>query len=323
MLGIYKSSDNGSTFTQCNNGLTSAWFNAFAICQGNFLAGSGEEGIFISSNVGSSWSSVNNGLGSLNIISLESGDENIFAGTSDAGIYISQDLGLNWAGINNGLDSDYITTIQFDIESELLLIGTKGEGVFVSSDYGSNWYSSSNGLPPNSHIRAMHLFDDKILISTNSGEVYISYDQSENWVNITENLMGSPVLSIYVLDDYIYAGLNAGGVWKYPISELVDAVDQDLISKTFVFMQNYPNPFNPETTITFSIPEDSNINLSIYNIKGQKVKTLIKNNIERGSHSIIWKGLNDSGNFDSSGVYFYKLAVDGKTEAVKKCLMLK
>jgi len=95
------------------------------------------------------------------------------------------------------------------------------------------------------------------------------------------------------------------------------------ISSNNISLNAFPNPFNPETTISYSIPEDSNVELSIYNIKGQKVRTLVKDSIEIGNHSIIWKGINDSGNPVSSGVYFYKLSVNGKTKAVKKCLMLK
>ncbi|RLC56948.1 MAG: hypothetical protein DRH89_04555, partial [Candidatus Cloacimonadota bacterium] len=88
-------------------------------------------------------------------------------------------------------------------------------------------------------------------------------------------------------------------------------------------LSNYPNPFNPSTTIEFSIRSDSKIELSIYNIKGQKVKQLISNQLTLGEHSIIWKGDDDSGSSVSSGIYFYKLNVNGRTEAVKKCLLIK
>ncbi len=86
---------------------------------------------------------------------------------------------------------------------------------------------------------------------------------------------------------------------------------------------NYPNPFNPVTTIAFSLPEEGEIELCVYNVKGQKVKTLIASYFERGKHSIIWNGDDDSGKLAGSGVYFYKLNVNGKTTAVKKCLLLK
>jgi hypothetical protein len=88
-------------------------------------------------------------------------------------------------------------------------------------------------------------------------------------------------------------------------------------------LSNYPNPFNPTTTISFSISNDVNVELSIYNMKGQKIKTLAHNEFAKGSHSIIWNGDNDYNKPVSSGVYLYKLKVNGKTEAVRKCLLLK
>jgi FlgD Ig-like domain/The GLUG motif len=86
---------------------------------------------------------------------------------------------------------------------------------------------------------------------------------------------------------------------------------------------NYPNPFNPSTTIKFSIQNDSKVDLSIYNIKGQKTKTLAQNEYAKGTHSVIWNGIDESGKSVSSGIYYYKLNVNGKTETVKKCLLLK
>jgi hypothetical protein len=88
-------------------------------------------------------------------------------------------------------------------------------------------------------------------------------------------------------------------------------------------IKNYPNPFNPRTTILFSLRNRSNVELSIYNIKGQKIKSIIHNELSKGKHSVVWNGDDESGNSVSSGIYYYKLGVDGKNEAVKKCLLLK
>ncbi len=88
-------------------------------------------------------------------------------------------------------------------------------------------------------------------------------------------------------------------------------------------LNNFPNPFNPTTTIKFSIQNDSKIELTIYNIKGQKIKTLTQNEFNKGDHSIIWNGDDDSNKLVSSGVYLYKLFINDKTEVVKKCLLLK
>lgn len=98
---------------------------------------------------------------------------------------------------------------------------------------------------------------------------------------------------------------------------------QNEIPKVATLHNNYPNPFNPTTTISFSIPNDSKVKLSVYNIKGQKVKTLTNEKFVRGNHSVIWNGVDESGKSVSSGVYFYKLDVNDKSASVKKCLMLK
>ena len=93
--------------------------------------------------------------------------------------------------------------------------------------------------------------------------------------------------------------------------------------KRLTLNQNYPNPFNPSTTISFSIPQYSKVDLSIYNIKGQKINTLTHDNFNEGNYIIIWNGDNKSGESVSSGVYLFRLNVDGKNEAMKKCLLLK
>lgn len=110
------------------------------------------------------------------------------------------------------------------------------------------------------------------------------------------------------------------GVYYYDQLTDTDNNELQIQSKS---LSNYPNPFNPTTTIKFSIHNDSKIELAIYNIKGQKIKTLVHNEFSKGDHSIIWNGNDDSGKPVSSGLYLYKLYINGKTEAVKKCLMLK
>ena len=100
-------------------------------------------------------------------------------------------------------------------------------------------------------------------------------------------------------------------------------VDGNLIPLITKLNQNYPNPFNPTTTIEFSIQNDSHIELTVRNIKGQKIKSLLNDQITAGEHSIAWDGKDAFGKKVSSGVYLYKLSVNGKIEAVRKCLLLK
>ncbi len=88
-------------------------------------------------------------------------------------------------------------------------------------------------------------------------------------------------------------------------------------------LSNYPNPFNPVTTVLFSMPEEGEVELCVFNIKGQKVATLVKSRLAAGEHRVKWQGQDSNGNSVSSGIYFYRLRVDDKNKAVHKGLLLK
>lgn len=99
-------------------------------------------------------------------------------------------------------------------------------------------------------------------------------------------------------------------------------IDDPIEPKSLSLNQNYPNPFNPQTSIALTVPEKSNAELSVYNILGMKVRTLINGNIEAGEHTVIFDGKDNSGNPVSAGIYFYRL----KTEAgsiTRKMVLIK
>ncbi|MBT4485576.1 MAG: T9SS type A sorting domain-containing protein [Candidatus Latescibacteria bacterium] len=89
----------------------------------------------------------------------------------------------------------------------------------------------------------------------------------------------------------------------------------------FNLSQNYPNPFNPFTTIEFSLPGESVVNLSIYNITGQKVRTLVSEPMTAGKHTIHWDGKSDSGHSVSSGVYIARITTVDKIATRSMMLM--
>ena len=87
---------------------------------------------------------------------------------------------------------------------------------------------------------------------------------------------------------------------------------------------NYPNPFNPSTTISFITTESTeSIEISIYNLKGQKVKTLVRSEFDVGQHSIVWNGIDETGNNAGSGMYFAKMKAGGRYTSTKKLILLK
>ncbi len=108
---------------------------------------------------------------------------------------------------------------------------------------------------------------------------------------------------------------------KYNFGNPVNTDEQIPQYKTHL-LSNYPNPFNPETKISYSMAKAGDAELTIYNIKGQKVKNLVNDHVDAGEHSIIWNGKDLNGADVSSGVYFYRLkTADGVQN--KKMLLLK
>jgi len=89
----------------------------------------------------------------------------------------------------------------------------------------------------------------------------------------------------------------------------------------FQLQQNYPNPFNPSTTIPFSLNEAGFVYLSIHNITGQKVRTLVDNYHYIGSHTVTWNGLDDSGKSTAAGIYIYQLKFGDTVESRKMLLI--
>mgnify|MGYP006277685171 CR=1 FL=1 len=86
-------------------------------------------------------------------------------------------------------------------------------------------------------------------------------------------------------------------------------------------LRNYPNPFNPITTIAFELPEASHVTVTVYNLLGQQVKTLLDAHLSAGSHQVEWNGLDETGRPVSSGVYFYRFSADDFSETRKMLLM--
>lgn len=96
-----------------------------------------------------------------------------------------------------------------------------------------------------------------------------------------------------------------------------------VIPDMFDLQQNYPNPFNPSTNILYALPVENSITLEIYNILGQKVKTLLHNQkVDAGFHTTLWNGTNDLGNQVSSGVYIIKLKGEN-TVKIRKAVLIR
>ncbi|MCL2064032.1 MAG: T9SS type A sorting domain-containing protein [Candidatus Cloacimonetes bacterium] len=100
--------------------------------------------------------------------------------------------------------------------------------------------------------------------------------------------------------------------------------DDDPLEIPFIneLRSNYPNPFNPSTNIRFSLKEDQHASIVIYNVRGQRVVTLVDEILEKGHHHLIWEGVDGYGRQVGSGIYFIRMQTDGYTK-VNRAVLLK
>jgi hypothetical protein len=115
----------------------------------------------------------------------------------------------------------------------------------------------------------------------------------------------------FAIDD-IYWSLNDTGI-----------EDNENVITEFKLEQNYPNPFNPSTVIRFNLVNSSMVKLEIFDVNGQLVTTLVNSKMDKGGYAVNWNASAMNGRSASSGVYFYRLSLDGKAAATKNMLLMK
>ena len=157
--------------------------------------------------------------------------------------------------------------------------------------------------------------DDTLFISVTEYpcEDFNDYDEG-----IEEGEMGLFLGDLEDIQDlYIYSTLV-----MLPTGDDVSLTDITVMPEKFTIHQNYPNPFNPVTTLRYDLPENGNVNITIYDMLGRQVKTLINQNQNAGYMSVIWNATNDYGKPVGAGIYLYQIQA-GEYISTKKMVLLK
>jgi len=178
-------------------------------------------------------------------------------------------------------------------------------------------------------VRAVTLFhfngNDYFFAATSTG---LYSTQTMNgaatvWTLEAPDLMGNVVvdqLSSRGDDGVIVAGTHGKGVFslKIPVGT---AVEDPMPRIRVALRQNVPNPFNPLTLIAFDLPKDGHTNLSVYDVAGRHVRTLVDGALAAGEHRYNWRGEDERGQQVSAGVYLYHLRGDGVDEVRRMTLV--
>lgn len=214
---------------------------------------------------------------------------------------ISYDMGDSWQDLGTVETNKYVYVAIDRISSDYYI------KLFLNDDNNLVFYVS--------HDLLNWQLGDKINTSTNS------IDYAGNYISLKCDAENKFLTTAWIDNrtgnaEIFYA--------KVALPELVGVENENEIPKEFSLLQNYPNPFNPSTTISFTIPNQANVRLSVYNAIGEKVAELLNENVSAGNHQVTF----DASNL-SSGLYFYKISANNMLGSgqgfvdVKKMLLLK
>ena len=117
-----------------------------------------------------------------------------------------------------------------------------------------------------------------------------------------------------------YTAYWATKAWQYSLGNDISGLSENNYMQ---ILKNYPNPFNNQTTIEYTIPYNSMVELKVYNTKGQIVNLLLREKKNKGEYSFTWDGTDEKGNKVTSGVYFYRLTLDGIESYNDSILLIK
>jgi hypothetical protein len=312
--GIFLSTNNGGSWTAVNNGITTLRVDAIAVIGTTILAGTNEGGgAFRSTNNGTSWTP--SGLSGLGVFSFAVNGSNLFAGTN-TGIFLSTNNGVSWT--QTSPPPVWVRSIV--ISGTKIFAAGDGGGAYLSTNNGANWTLINSGLP-NVQVAVLAVSGTNLFAGINGQYgVYLSTNNGTTWIARNEGFSGgapNTLAFVIVNNYYLYAGTSSQ-VWRRPLSEFIGIKQiSEIIPSAYSLSQNYPNPFNPETNIKFAIPKNEFVKITVFDMLGKELETLVNEQLAPGTYETNWNASNYP-----SGVYFYKLSA-GDFSETRKMLLLK
>jgi len=196
---------------------------------------------------------------------------------------ISDTLWFEWAASTTDVDGDSLSYL-FDVSSEMTFLET-----MIQSDLGSD------------------------------SVAWVEYSVLAEAIDSLNVVTGAWIIAV---TDGIDSVVASNGPYSLTIDATSMAIEPELIPEVFALHQNYPNPFNPVTTLRYDLPEDALVNITIYDMMGRVVKTMVNSQQNTGYKSVRWNSTNDKGSPVSAGLYLYTIQA-GEFRQTKKMVLLK
>ncbi|MDD5361487.1 MAG: T9SS type A sorting domain-containing protein [Ignavibacteria bacterium] len=339
---IGRSTDGGNSFYSGTSGLDltyTNWSTPFIMDKTNPLTlYCGTYKVYKSVNGMQSWAAISpdltNGhvanLGTITTLDVSKSNPNVlYAGTDDANVWVTTNGGSNWTKISSSLPNRWVTRVTIHPDSANICyvtlsgykIDTTGAHIFKTTNYGAAWISKSGNLPdapindvlidPRLYSNLYIATDLGVMSSTNDGQTWQLYGNGmPAYIPVHDLTIHTPTLKMVAWTH----GRSAYSTTLPPVTGIHNITGTVLSYKLF---DNYPNPFNSQTVIRYEINKNSFVKLSVYDVKGSLIKTLVSEKKDKGSYSVSW----NAGNL-ASGIYFLNFKA-GDFYDIKKMVLIK
>ena len=247
----------------------------------------------------------------------------LYAGTFGDSLYVTTDFAETWDRPElDGLGSGYIYDIEFDPLSGNLFVGT-AQGIYYSADEGDSWSGLNSAFPEPTHppeIRTLAFDANGAFFASTWGQgVWFSPQWQASSLDQFALKAGN-ILQVNVANGFVHVLTDTGATFRFAYeggtSQSVDTEEFTAeLPQGYSLDQNYPNPFNPTTSIAFSLPQTAQINLTVYDVLGRRVATLVNGQLAAGQHTVQFEA-----SHLPSGMYLYRLSTP--TGSITQKMML-
>ncbi len=246
-------------------------------------------------------------------------------------------------GTNKGFPANaYVSSIAVDPADAnnvmVVFSNYSVKSVFHSTDGGVTWTDVSGNLEENPDgtgngpsVRSVAILPSSggnmYLVGTSTGLYSTSAlnGTATVWAQEGATSIGNVVVDMVVaraVDGMVFAATHGNGVYSANLAVTGIVKIGDNVPDHFALQQNYPNPFNPTTTIEYTIPREEDVRITIYNVRGQEVTTLVNAHQTPATYRVTWNGRDSRGQKVASGMYLYRIKA-GSFSQSKRMLLLK
>ncbi|HMQ80209.1 MAG TPA: T9SS type A sorting domain-containing protein, partial [Ignavibacteria bacterium] len=315
--GILRSTDGGTSWNISADGLSgaAAWIApviSHPTSPGVFYTA--REKVFKSTNWGANWVPISSGTsGVIREMSICRSNPSVMYVSSGQLIFKSVDGGSTFLSTTTGLQNRTISSVHIHPDSaNVVLLTYSGFGtgkVYKTTNGGSVWNNIS-GVLPDSPVNDLLIYypgmASSIYYCAMDAGVFYSDNYGADWIELADSLPNTVAMHLdyHQSTNIVRVATHGRGVWEIGIPIGIINYNNE-VPKEYSLKQNYPNPFNPVTFIEYSIVKDGFVNLTVYDILGREVETIIDLDQKPGTYKVQF----DAAKL-SSGIYFYTLSAN-------------